>query len=233
MIDTSAHHLLGIINDILDMSRIESGRMVVKHEEFSLMHVLDQVNAIIGGQCNDKGLKYECRIPSDLCDYCIGDDQKLRQALINVLGNAVKFTPEGGSVTLAIKTTMRYEGKSTLRFTITDTGIGMSEDYLPMIFDPFSQEDSSSVNAYGSTGLGMPITKSIVELMGGTIEVKSEKGKGSTFVITITLTESARPNEAGSEELDLQSLRLLVIDDDDGSRRRADDTHYCAYGERL
>ena len=215
MIDTSAHHLLGIINDILDMSRIESGRMVVKHEEFSLMHVLDQVNAIIGGQCNDKGLHYECRIPSDMCDYCIGDDQKLRQALINVLGNAVKFTPEGGSVTLAVQTTMRYEGKATLRFTMMDTGIGMSEDYLPKIFDSFSQEDSSAVNAYGSTGLGMPITKSIVELMGGTIDVMSKKGQGSTFIITLTFAESSRHDDADDDELDIQSLRILVIDDDD------------------
>ncbi len=214
MVDTSAHHLLGIINDILDMSRIESGRMVVKREEFSLMHVLDQVNAIIGGQCNDKGLHYECRVPSDMCNYCIGDDQKLRQALINVLGNAVKFTPEGGSVTLAVQMTMRYEGKVTLRFTMTDTGIGMSEDYLPKIFESFSQEDSSAVNAYGSTGLGMPITKNIVELMGGTIDVKSKKGQGSTFIITLTFAESSRQKDSDDEEFDVQSLRILVIDDD-------------------
>ncbi len=214
MIDTSAHHLLGIINDILDMSRIESGRMVVKQEEFSFVHVLDQVNAIIGGQCNDKGLHYECHVPTNMHDCYVGDDQKLRQALINVLGNAVKFTPEGGSVTLSIQTTMRYGGKSTLRFTISDTGIGMSEEYLPMIFDPFSQEDASAASAYGSTGLGMPITKSIVELMGGTIEVESQKGKGTTFVITITLTESLPREQAEGEELDLKSLRLLVIDDD-------------------
>lgn len=214
MIDTSAHHLLGIINDILDMSRIESGRMVVKQEEFSFVHVLDQVNAIIGGQCNDKGLHYECHVPTNMYDCYVGDDQKLRQALINVLGNAVKFTPEGGSVTLSIQTTMRYGGKSTLRFTISDTGIGMSEEYLPMIFDPFSQEDASAASAYGSTGLGMPITKSIVELMGGTIEVESQKGKGTTFVIRITLTESLPREQAEGEELDLKSLRLLVIDDD-------------------
>ena len=156
------------------MSRIESGRMTIKSEEFSFAKVLEQVNTIISGQCRDKGLKYDCWMSGDVRDYYIGDDMKLRQVMINILGNAVKFTPEGGTVSFIIEDVARMDGKATLRFTISDTGIGMSKDFLPRLFDAFSQEDSSTTNKYGSTGLGMPITKSIVELMNGHIEVCAE-----------------------------------------------------------
>ena len=213
-IDTSAHHLLGIINDILDMSRIESGRMTIKSEDFSFAKTMAQVNAVIGGQCNDKGLSYDCHMDPDVADFYIGDDTKLRQVLINILGNAVKFTPEGGSVSLTVEVVARYNGKSTLRFVIADTGIGMSAEYLPRLFDAFSQE-SSSANRYGSTGLGMPITKSIVELMNGHIEVESEKGVGTTFTVTITLTDSERTSDIGaSVALQPHEMCVLVIDDD-------------------
>ena len=161
-IGTSAHHLLGIINDILDMSRIESGRMVIKSEEFSFAKMLAQINTIISGQCQDKRIEYVCRINGNVNDYYIGDDMKLRQVLINILGNAVKFTPEEGKVTFIVEEIAKFDKRSTLRFTISDTGIGMSSEYLPKLFDVFSQEDSSSTSKYGSTGLGMPITKSIV-----------------------------------------------------------------------
>ena len=214
-IGTSAHHLLGIINDILDMSRIESGRLTIKNEEFSFSKALEQVNTIISGQCRDKGLTYECRTKGQIDEYYIGDDMKLRQVMINILGNAVKFTPEGGKVSFDIEDVARMDNKATLRFTIRDTGIGMSKEYLPKLFDAFTQEDSSSTNKYGSTGLGMPITKSIVELMNGSIEVESEKGKGSTFVVTITLGQAdhflASENDI---ELKPHEMSVLVIDDD-------------------
>ena len=214
-IGTSAHHLLGIINDILDMSRIESGRMVIKSEEFSFAKALEQVNTIISGQCRDKGLKYECRTKGSVEDYYIGDDMKLRQVMINILGNAVKFTPEGGSVTFIVEAVAQFDGKSTLRFTMSDTGIGMSKEYLPKLFDPFTQEDSSSTNQYGSTGLGMPITKSIVELMNGVIEVKSEKGQGTTFTVTVTLTNANHRAVAEEDGMPQpHEMCVLVIDDD-------------------
>ena len=214
-IGVSAQHLLGIINDILDMSRIESGRMVIKSEEFSFAKNLEQVNTIISGQCADKGLRYDCRTIGKVDDYYIGDGVKLKQVMINILGNAVKFTPEGGTVTFLIEEGARFSGQATLKMTISDTGIGMSEEYLPHIFDAFSQEDSSSTSRYGSTGLGMPITKSIVELMNGHIEVASEKGVGTTFTVTVTLGESAR-KDGGilPEELDPEKLSVLAIDDD-------------------
>ena len=147
----SANHLLGLINDILDMSRIESGRLVLKNEDFSFSKLLEQVNTIFSSQCAENKQSYSCHINGTLDDYYIGDNMKLRQVLINILGNAVKFTPEGGSVSLNVERTAKFGGKSTLRFVISDTGIGMSKEYIPRIFETFSQEDSSSTNKYGSS----------------------------------------------------------------------------------
>ncbi len=212
-IGLSAQHLLSIINDILDMSRIESGRMSVKNEEFSFAKLLAQVNTIISGQCRDKGIEYECRVKGAIDDYYIGDDMKLRQVMINILGNAVKFTPGGGTIAFIVESIARFDGKSTLRFIISDTGIGMSQDYLPRLFDAFSQEDSSRTNRFGSTGLGMAITKSIVELMNGTISVESEKNKGTTFTVTITLIDCDRKS-IEEDILQPHELCVLVIDDD-------------------
>ncbi|MBO6002300.1 MAG: response regulator [Mailhella sp.] len=214
-IGTSAQHLLGIINDILDMSRIESGRMLIKSEEFSFAKSLEQINTIISGQCRDKGLSYECRTAGTIDDHYIGDDVKLKQVLINILGNAVKFTPEGGSVSLLVEEGPRFGGKATLKFTVKDTGIGMSKEYLPHIFDAFSQEETSSTSKYGSTGLGMPIAKSIVELMNGHIDVESEKGVGTTFTVTVTLGEASGKGETADEgDLRPREMTVLVIDDD-------------------
>ena len=214
-IGVSAHHLLNIINDILDMSRIESGRMVIKNEEFSLPKTLEQVNTIISGQCREKGLNYDCHVSGKVNEYFIGDDMKLKQVLINILGNAVKFTPVGGTVSFDIDELAKMDDKATLKIVIHDTGIGMSKEFLPHIFDAFSQEDSSSTNRYGSSGMGMPITKSIIELMNGKIEVDSEKGKGSTFTVTLTLT-LANHEIHSSDEIDIQpqDMSVLVIDDD-------------------
>ena len=216
-IGLSAQHLLSIINDILDMSRIESGRVTVKNEEFSLAKALDQVNTIISGQCRDKGIAYECLVKGAVSDYYIGDDMKLRQVMINILGNAVKFTPPGGSIRFVVEAIARYKGRSTLRFLISDTGVGMSQDFLPRLFDAFSQEDSSSTNRFGSTGLGMAITKSFVELMNGTISVESEKKKGTTFTVTVTLTDSDHKSAEDAKLVrataDLKNRRILLAED--------------------
>ena len=213
-IGASADHLLYLINDILDMSRIESGRMTLKNEEFSFSELLQAVNTMFSGQAADKGLAYHCRINSEVDDYYIGDNMKLRQVLINILGNAVKFTPTGGSVSLQVERKAQYNGKSTLCFIITDTGIGISEEYLPRIFDAFSQEDSSTTNRYGSSGLGLAITKRIVEMMNGDIRVESEKGKGSVFVVTVTLTDSGRKGTDDTDDVRPADMSVLIVDDD-------------------
>ena len=213
-IGSSADHLLYLINDILDMSRIESGRMILKNEEFSFPELLQAVNTMFSGQAADKGLDYNCHITGEVDDYYIGDNMKLRQVLINILGNAVKFTPTGGSVSLQVERKAQYNGKSTLCFTITDTGIGISEEYLPHIFDAFSQEDSSNTNKYGSSGLGLAITKRIVEMMNGDIRVESKKGKGSTFTVTVTLTDSDRKETNETDEIHPSDMSVLIVDDD-------------------
>ncbi len=211
----SAQHLLGIINDILDMSRIESGRMIIKNEEFHFAKTIEQVNTMVAGQCRDKGLHYDCVMKGNIDAYYIGDAMKLKQVLINILSNAVKFTPEGGSIRFVIEEGVRFDGQATVRFIISDTGIGMSREYLPHLFDPFSQEDSSSTNKYGSTGLGMPITKSIVELMNGSINVDSKKGAGTTFTVSVTLGESDKKSSEMKEgDLKPHEMSVLVIDDD-------------------
>ena len=214
-IGRAANHLLSLINDILDMSRIESGKTVLKNEDFSFSKLLEQINNIFGAQCAEKGLNYNCRIIGSVDARYIGDSVKLRQVLINILGNAVKFTPEGGSVELAIERTAHFDSRSALRFTISDTGIGMSPEYLPKLFDTFSQEDSSATNKFGSSGLGMAITKNIVEMMNGKIEVKSEKGRGTEFTVTVTLMDSAYPeSDTEDNDINLGELSVLVIDDD-------------------
>ncbi len=224
-IGTSADHLLSIINEILDMTRIESGKMVLRQESFSLPKLLEQINVMIGGQCEDKGLVWNWRLIGEADEYYVGDDMKLKEILINILGNAVKFTPEGGEVTFTVEGTRHYEGKTVFCFTIKDTGIGMSRDYLPKLFDPFSLEDYSTKTKYGSTGLGMSITKSIVEMMNGDIKVDSEKNAGTTFTVTLTLNDYEK-EEATEEAVqadgtssakagyaDLRGCRVLVAED--------------------
>ena len=221
-IDGSAHHLLNLINDILDVSRIESGRLVLKNEEFAFSKLIEQVNTIISEQCTEKGISYECRIKNRVDDYYIGDDMKLRQVIINILGNGVKFMSEGGKLLFTIEKTAEFNGKSCLEFVMKDTGIGMDKEFIPKLFDAFSQEDPTAVNKYGSTGLGMAITKNIVEMMNGDIKVESEKGKGTTFTVTVTLMNSDRKAEGGEEEdFYPQDLAVLIIDDDEVAREHA------------
>lgn len=213
-IGESARHLLGLINDILDMSRIESGRMILRNEEFSFRSMLEQINTMVMTQCSDKGLRYECRVIGGVSDFYIGDDMKLKQVLINILSNAIKFTDSPGSVMLTVERTAVFENRTTIRFIIKDTGIGMDKEFLPRVFDTFTQEDSSRNNKYGSTGLGMAITKNIVDNMNGTISVVSEKGAGTEFTVVVTLKNSEH-NSGEDLFIDTKDMRVLVADDDE------------------
>ena len=210
----SARHLLGLINEILDMSRIESGRMVLHKEEFSFRSMLEQINTMVMSQCVEKGLKYECQVLGGVCDYYIGDDIKLKQVLINILSNAIKFTDPPGSVSLTIERTGTFHEQSTLKFVISDTGIGIDQNFIPKIFDPFTQENSSRSSKYGSTGLGMAITRSIVELMNGEISVRSEKGKGSEFTVVISL-KNCRHQGPATHYIKPNDMRVLIVDDEE------------------
>ena len=210
----SARHLLGLINDILDMSRIESGRLMIRKEEFSFSHMLEQINTMVMAQCSEKGLRYECRVIGGVSDYYIGDDMKLKQVLINMLSNAIKFTDAPGSVMLTVERSAVYGDHSTVKFVVKDSGIGMDKAFIPKIFDTFSQEDSSRNNKYGSTGLGMAITKNIVELMKGTISVASEKGVGTEFTVVVTLTNCDHQGPV-TTYVQPKDMRILVVDDEE------------------
>ncbi len=210
----SARHLLGLINDILDMSRIESGKMILRNEIFSFRSIIEQINIMVMTQCSDKGLKYECRVIGGVSDSYIGDDMKLKQVLINILSNAIKFMDAPGEVTMTVERTQVFEDKSTLKFSIKDTGIGMEKSFIPKVFDTFTQEYNGRTNKYGSTGLGMAITKNIVEIMNGSISVQSEKGVGTEFTVIVTLKNCDHDNIKGLF-INPNDIRVLVVDDEE------------------
>ena len=219
-IGSSAKHLLSIVNDILDMSRIESGRMELKEEAFSFTELIEQICIMVGGQCDEKGLSFVCDRKGEFDEYYVGDNLKLKQSIINILGNSVKFTDPPGEITFGIEQTSCDDSNATLRFTMKDTGIGMDEDYLPRIFDAFSQEDTDNTSRYGGSGLGMAITKSFIEMMGGDISVESRKGAGTTFVVTVTLGRTDGGPVTDSEEGDapdaggtLEGKHVLIAED--------------------
>ncbi len=221
-IGESARYLLSLINDILDMSRIESGRMTLKNEEFSFRSFLDQVNTMIDGQCRDRGLTYDCTVRGSIDEFYIGDNTKLKQVLINILGNSVKFTDPPGQVSLSVECISEFDNRAALRFIIRDTGIGMDEEYIPRIFDAFSQENATKTSKYGGSGLGLAITKNMVAMMNGSISVKSKKGEGSEFTVDVTLRKTDRK---GLESADLNvvphELNVLIIDDDPDACKHA------------
>ena len=210
----SARHLLGLINDILDMSRIESGHFILRKEEFSFSSMLEQLNTMVMSQCSEKGLHYECSVVGGVSDFYIGDDMKLKQVLINILSNAIKFTEAPGSVTLLVERTAVFGDHSTVKFVIKDTGIGMEKEFIPKIFEAFTQEDSNRNSKYGSTGLGMAITKNIVELMNGSISVSSEKNVGSEFTVIVTLGNCDHQGYV-STKINPKDMRILIVDDEE------------------
>ena len=217
-IGSSARHLLALINDILDMSRIESGRMVLKAEEFSFREMVEQINIIIHGQCEDKGLTYDSRTIGQTDDYFVGDALRLRQIIINILGNSVKFTDSPGTVTFTVEQCDNTDDTRILHFTMKDTGVGMDESFIPKLFEPFSQEDATTTNRYGGSGLGMAITKNMVDLMGGTITVESQKGIGTTFTVDLPLqkadhTDALEEPTVSAPNVSVAGLHVLIAED--------------------
>ncbi len=197
--------------------------MELKEAPFSFREFLDQIGVIADSQCRDKGLQFLCREAGPLEECYIGDDLKLRQVIINILGNAVKFTEAPGTVTFTAEQTGADGDRALLRFTVEDTGIGMDKEFLPRLFDAFSQGDAGSTSRYGGSGLGMAITKRIVDAMGGEITVESEKGLGTAFRVTVPLGRAhasdlpEAPEEAKAEEapetVSLEGRRVLIAED--------------------
>jgi len=215
-IGISARFLLSLINDILDMSRIESGKMLLKNEPFDFRRLIDSINTIMYGQCRDKGIDYECVINGYTDEEYIGDETKLQQILINILGNSVKFTPRGGKIHFMVEQVSGDGDRVRMRFTVADTGTGISEEYIPHIFDTFSQEDGKATTAYGGSGLGLAISKSLVELMDGRIDVHSIKNMGTDFTVEVTLGLSERKSSWNHvmPVIDSGDLKTLIVDDD-------------------
>ena len=221
-IGASAKYLLSLINDILDMTRLEGGRMVLKNEEFSFETFIKQIKTVVKNECQKRDLNFQLTLGGKIGDYYIGDDTKLQQILMNILTNAIKFTDDGGKISLDIQCVAQYNGQSTFIFTIKDTGIGMEKSYLPNIFEPFSQEDATTTSSYGGSGLGLAITKNLVELMNGTIQVDSEKNIGTEFKITLPLKDSEQ-TVTKNFDLNPKNFSVLIIDDDrvDGNHAKA------------
>ena len=216
-IGISSRFLLSLINDILDMSRIESGKMLLKSEPIPTEEFLNGSNSICSSQAVAKGVDYECILDPVLNDCYIGDAMKLQQVLINILSNAVKFTQEGGKVTFSVSQHRRTKNGALLRFIVNDTGRGISDDFLPHIFEPFSQESTGTTALYGGTGLGLAISKSIVDMMGGKITVRSIKGIGTEFTVDVKLgvTEEDRlRHRPKKQDYNFSHLKTLVVDDD-------------------
>lgn len=214
----SSRHLLRLINDVLDMSKIETGKLAINQETFSLPTCIRNINDLVRPQAEDHNLEFEIYQEEVDEDRLIGDPLRLNQVLLNILSNSLKFTPAGGQITLTIRQISKCRGKVRLEFVIRDTGIGMSQEFLERLYLPFEQESSATAGKYGGTGLGMSITFNLVTLMGGNINVETQEGKGTCFHVELTFSyEEGRKERAES----LPPLRVLVVDDDPGTCEHA------------
>ncbi len=220
MAKVSADYLVAVINDILDFSKIEAGKLDLENLDFDLQENLDDAIATLALRAHMKGLELACHIPPNVPDALVGDPGRLRQILVNLVGNAIKFTDKG-EVIVEVMPEASMNGNVCLHFAVADTGIGIAPEKQDVLFKAFSQVDSSTTRKYGGTGLGLVISARLVQMMGGHIWVESERGKGSTFHFTARFgraKESARRDVR--EELDsLQNMPVLVVDDNATNRR--------------
>lgn len=208
-IQTSSSFLLSLINDVLEMARIESGKAMLKMESGCLSDLVNSLNAVFEASIRTKNLKYSCNL-NVTHEYLICDKTKLREIILNILGNAIKYTPDGGQVTVDItEENLAREGYARYRFVVKDTGIGMSEEYLPHIFEEFTRERTSTESKVFGAGLGLPIVKALIDLMEGTVEIESKVGEGSTFIVTLPFQLADQEkirllDQRKSEKTDLQ-----------------------------
>ncbi|MFU0504964.1 hybrid sensor histidine kinase/response regulator [Pseudaminobacter sp. NGMCC 1.201702] len=207
----SGNALLTIINDILDFSKIDAGQLVLDPKPFNLSEAIEDVATLVSTRAKEKDLELIVRIAPNLHDLFVGDVGRIRQIITNLVGNAVKFTDAGHVLIDVAGETV--EGMANLRIAVTDTGIGIPAEKLDLVFEKFSQVDSSSTRRHEGTGLGLAITSRLVELMGGEIGVESVEGKGSTFWFTLSLPNAGRPQGRKAMPLDVTGARILIVDD--------------------
>ena len=218
---TSANHLLSLINDVLEMSKLEDGKMVLTREYISLVELTRDIVNIIGDRAAEAGIQWNYEKGKSVIPYpyIYGSPVHLRQIFLNIYGNCIKYNHPGGSITTIVDTMGDKDGICTYRWTITDTGVGMSQEFLQHIFEPFAQERSDARSIYQGTGLGMSIVKSLVDKMGGRITVTSKEGVGTTFVVELPfeiapLPEN-RPVQAPAPQGNIRGLRLLLAEDNE------------------
>jgi two-component system sensor histidine kinase/response regulator len=216
-IQTSSQHLLGVINDILDLSKIESGKMAVEQIEFDLNDVFENIVGLISEAAAAKGLELIVDMDREVPAKLIGDPLRLGQVLTNLANNAVKFT-ERGEIAIRVELQQRVGQELVLRFAVRDTGIGISPEQQSRLFQSFQQADASTTRKYGGTGLGLAISRQLAELMGGEVGVRSEPGVGSTFWFTARVQQSELPERELLPEPDLRGRRVLVVDDNTQAR---------------
>jgi CheY-like chemotaxis protein len=218
-IEDASAHLLGVINDILDMSKIEAGKLELSPVSFDFEKMLQRVVNVINFRVDEKRQILTVRLDKRVPRMLIGDDQRLAQVITNLLSNAVKFTPEGGAINLRTRFVQEADDRCTVQVSVTDSGIGISDEQQGRLFASFEQAESSTSRKFGGTGLGLAISKRIVEMMGGEIRVESCLGKGSTFTFTI---QAKRSGETGRELLNpgvnWKNIRVLAVDDAEETR---------------
>lgn len=215
----SANHLLSLINDVLQVSKLEDGTVEIAHEPMDLREISLQVGAIIGERTTEAGINFEIVGQELPVAYVYGSPLQLRQVFLNIYGNCIKYNKVGGKITTKQECVTRSDTAVTYRWTISDTGIGMSKEFLARVFEPFAQEKNDARSIYQGTGLGMTIVKNLVEKMNGTITVTSQEGVGSTFVITLPFEiapEAAfEPKETAAEKADIHGMKLLLAEDNE------------------
>jgi two-component system sensor histidine kinase/response regulator len=216
-VQTSGQHLLGIVNDVLDFSKVEAGKLDLELADFDLEKLLDNTSSLVSEKAIAKGLELVIDTAPDVPTHLLGDSLRLGQILLNYANNAVKFT-ERGEVGISVRASERTERDVLLHFRVQDTGIGLSPDQMQRLFRSFSQADTSTTRRFGGTGLGLAITKKLAELMGGEVGVESEPGKGSTFWFTVRLGLGTEKRREFVPNPDLRGRRALIVDDNDHAR---------------
>ena len=210
----SGESLLTVINDILDFSKAEAGKLTLEPIPFDLQVAVEEVAALQAVRAEEKGIDLIVRYPHDVPRYVIGDPGRIRQVLSNFVGNAIKFTTDGHTL-VSVESMGSTNGKADLRISVLDTGVGIPERAIPTLFEKFTQADSSTTRKYGGTGLGLAISKQLTELMGGSLGIESEEGKGSTFWFRLKLSLAPQPPQTALPEADLTGVRVLIVDDND------------------
>lgn len=214
-IDGASKLLLGIINDILDMSAIESNKLKIANTSFNFKNVIEGVTSIYYQQCKDKGIEFNVFLKDVTEEEFIGDPLRLNQIIMNLMSNALKFTPQGGKIDFVIVQTSKTDDKVCMRISVSDTGCGMSDDLKSRLFQPFEQEDANTARKYGGSGLGLSIAKRLTDMMNGKITVESELGKGTTFTVDIPFGRIEENVQENKEKYD--EIKVLVIDDNEES----------------